>query len=75
MVPQLPTGDIPVLAGKCFVRISKRVLTNRMLTGYPLGMQMPGRPGLGGYWGVSTLLSFSVDCPLLFRLLILRDGL
>jgi len=46
-----------------------------MLTGYPLGMQMPGRPGLGGYWGVSTLLSFSVDCPLLFRLLILRDGL
>jgi hypothetical protein len=26
-----------------------------MLTGYPLGIQMPGRPGLGGYWGVSIV--------------------
>lgn len=33
-----------------------------MLTGYPLGMQMPGRPGLGGYWGVSDGgLSVEVD--------------
>ena len=28
----------------------------RMLTGYPLGMRLPGKPGLGGYWGVSVLL-------------------
>jgi hypothetical protein len=42
------------LGGYVIVMVSKRVLINRMLTGYPLGMQMPGRPGLGGYWGVST---------------------
>jgi hypothetical protein len=25
----------------------------RFLTGYPLHGRLPGRPGLGGYWGVS----------------------
>jgi hypothetical protein len=37
-----------------------------MLTGYPLHMQLPGRPGLGGYWGVS---SFSVPCIIFFLLI------
>ena len=27
-----------------------------MLTGYPLMGKLLGRPGLGGYWGVSDLL-------------------
>lgn len=29
--------------------------TIRLLTGYPLHYKLPGKPGLGGYFGVSRI--------------------
>lgn len=35
----------------------KEVIPCSMLTGYPLHGRLAGRPGLGGYWGVSDFSS------------------
>lgn len=36
-----------------------------MLTGYPLGYRLPGRPGLAGYYGVSELVALGISADFL----------
>jgi len=61
IIPLLAGGGITVSEGKFrLVRIRSKVSSTgevadsvSFLTGYPLHGRLPGRPGLGGYWGVS----------------------